>query len=84
MFQKKKQKTMLKLAETLSEKGLRVIAVAKGADRSRLEFVGLVGIADRIREDSSQILDQIRELGVEVKMLTGDRIADCQKHCPTR
>jgi len=67
-------KTMLKFAEELSAKGLRVIAVAKGADRSRLEFVGLAGIADRIREDSREILDQIRGLGVEVKMLTGDSL----------
>jgi H+-transporting ATPase len=67
-------KTMLKLAEALSEKGLRVIAVAKGTDRSRLQFVGLAGIADRIREDSREILDQIRDLGVDVKMLTGDSL----------
>ena len=67
-------KTMLKLAEELSAKGLRVIAVAKGTQRSKLEFVGLAGIADRIREDSREILDQIRELGVEVKMLTGDSL----------
>ncbi len=69
-----KAKDMLKLAEGLSEKGLRVIAVAKGDDKNRLEFVGLAGIADRIREDSTQTLDQIRELGVEVKMLTGDAL----------
>ncbi len=67
-------KTMQKLAEELSAKGLRVIAVAKGAHRSRLQFVGLAGIADRIREDSRKILDQIRGLGVEVKMLTGDSL----------
>ena len=67
-------KTMFKLAEELSSKGLRVIAVAKGADRSRLQFVGLAGIADRIREDSREILDQIRYLGVDVKMLTGDSL----------
>ena len=67
-------KTMLKLTEELSAKGLRVIAVAKGTQRSKLEFVGLAGIADRIREDSREILDQIRELGVEVKMLTGDSL----------
>ena len=66
--------TMHKFAEELSAKGLRVIAVAKGAERTRLEFVGLVGIADRIREDSREILDQIRRLGVEVKMLTGDSL----------
>jgi H+-transporting ATPase len=67
-------KTMLKLAEELSTKGLRVIAVAKGAERSKLKFVGLAGIADRIREDSREILNQIRGLGVEVKMLTGDSL----------
>jgi len=67
-------KTLLKLAEALSEKGLRVIAVAKGDHRSRLQFVGLAGIADRIREDSREILEQIRKLGVEVKMLTGDSL----------
>ena len=67
-------KTLLKLAEALSEKGLRVIAVAKGDNRSRLQFVGLAGIADRIREDSREILEQIRKLGVEVKMLTGDSL----------
>jgi H+-transporting ATPase len=67
-------KTMLKLTEALSEKGLRVIAVAKGADRSRLQFVGLAGIADRIREDSREIISQVHELGVDVKMLTGDSL----------
>ncbi|HEX9261758.1 MAG TPA: HAD-IC family P-type ATPase, partial [Candidatus Bathyarchaeia archaeon] len=64
----------LKRAEALSEKGLRVIAVARGTDGDILELVGLVGIADRIREDSQDILDQIRDLGVRVKMLTGDSL----------
>ena len=67
-------KAMLKLAEVLSEKGLRVIAVAKGEERSRMQFVGLAGIADRIREDSREIISQIRGLGVDVKMLTGDSL----------
>ncbi len=69
-----KSKDLLKLVEDISAKGLRVFAVAKGPDRSKLELVGLVGIADRIREDSLGILDQIRELGIEVKMLTGDSL----------
>ncbi len=72
--QEKEAKAMLKFVEALSEKGLRVIAVAKGSDRSRLQFVGLAGIADRIREDSRKIIEQIRDLGVDVKMLTGDSL----------
>jgi H+-transporting ATPase len=65
-------KDLFKHAEALSAKGLRVIAVAKGDYRSRLQFVGLVGVADRVREDSRETLDRIRGLGISVKMLTGD------------
>jgi H+-transporting ATPase len=67
-------KAMLTIAEEFSAKGLRVIAVAKGTHRNSLQFVGLAGIADRIREDSRQIIEQARALGVEVKMLTGDSL----------
>ncbi len=67
-------KAMLTIAEDLSAKGLRVIAVAKGTHRNNLQFVGLAWIADRIREDSRQIIEQAHALGVEVKMLTGDSL----------
>jgi len=70
----KETKELFKHAEALSAKGLRVIAVAKGDHRSRLKFVGLAGVADRIREDSRGTLDRIRDLGVSVKMLTGDAL----------
>jgi H+-transporting ATPase len=70
----KEAKDLRKHAEALSARGLRVIAVAKGDDRSRLRFVGLAGVADRIREDSRGTLDRIRDLGISVKMLTGDSL----------
>jgi len=70
----KETKDLFKYAEELSAKGLRVITVARGDDRSRLQFVGLTGIADRVREDSSGTLDRIRDLGISVKMLTGDAL----------
>ena len=65
-------KELSRHAEALSAKGLRVIAVAKGDDRGKLQFVGLAGVADRLREDSRETLNQIRGLGISVKMLTGD------------
>ena len=70
----KETKDLLKHAEAFSAKGLRVIAVAKGNDRSRLQFVGLAGVADRVREDSRETLDRIRDLGISAKMLTGDAL----------
>jgi H+-transporting ATPase len=67
-------KTLSKQAESLSAKGLRVIAIAKGEDRSNLQIVGLAGIADRLRPDSRESLNKIKELGISVKMLTGDAL----------
>ncbi|MGF3521951.1 MAG: plasma-membrane proton-efflux P-type ATPase [Candidatus Bathyarchaeia archaeon] len=67
-------KSMLRLAEELSEKGLRVIAVAKGNEADGMQFVGLAGIADRIRDDAQRTVDQARKLGISVKLLTGDAL----------
>ncbi len=64
----------LRFVEGLSEKGLRVVAVVRSTAENRLEFVGIAGIADKIRDDSQKTLNQIRDLGVEVKMLTGDSL----------
>jgi len=70
----KETRDLFKHVEVLSAEGLRVIAVTKGDDRSRLQFVGLAGVADRVREDSRETLNQIRDLGISVKMLTGDAL----------
>lgn len=67
-------KDLHKHVEALSAKGLRVIAVAKSGDRSMLQLVGLAGVADRVSEDSRGTLDRIHNLGVSVKMLTGDAL----------
>jgi H+-transporting ATPase len=61
-------------AEALSARGLRVIAVAKGTDKDRLQAVGLVGVADKVRDDSRETVTHLKELGVSVKMLTGDSL----------
>ena len=61
-------------AEELSAKGLRAIAVAKGSTPATIQFVGLAGVADRIREDSRETVSQIRALGISTKMLTGDAL----------
>jgi H+-transporting ATPase len=68
--------------EALSTKGLRVIAVAKGNQEGRFELVGLVGVADRIREDSRQTVLQLNDLGVSVKMLTGDALPIAKNIAP--
>jgi H+-transporting ATPase len=62
------------LIESLSEKGLRIIAVAKGLEMKNIQLVGLVGVADRIRKDARKTVDIIHDLGIDVKILTGDSL----------
>jgi len=56
--------------EALANKGERVLAVASGGN-SRLEFVGLVGLADPPRPDSRDLVQNLLAKGVRVIMITG-------------
>jgi len=66
--------TLNEEAEGLSAKGLRVLAVGKEVETGKPKLVGLAGMADRVREDSREIVTQLEALGVSVKMLTGDAL----------
>jgi H+-transporting ATPase len=60
--------------EKLAAQGLRVLAVAAGTD-SALRLAGLVGLQDPPREDSQELVQALRGLGVRVLMVTGDGLA---------
>lgn len=47
----------------------------RGSDLSGLQLVGLLVLADPPRPDSREIVEEIKGLGVAVKMLTGDNVA---------
>lgn len=57
--------------EQLAARGARVLAVAAGAGAS-LEVVGLLGLEDPIRQDSKALVENLKNLGVRVIMVTGD------------
>jgi H+-transporting ATPase len=71
-----------KEVETLSAKGLRVIAVAKENYGVGFELVGLAGVADRIRPDSRETVLQLGNFGISVKMLTGDALPIAKNIAP--
>lgn len=54
--------------------GFRTLAVAKANINNKPQFVGLVALHDPPREDSKQLINEIRGLGISVKMLTGDAL----------
>ncbi|MEM1796643.1 MAG: plasma-membrane proton-efflux P-type ATPase [Zestosphaera sp.] len=58
----------------LGREGLRPLAIAVETQQNSVEIIGLLGLYDRPREDSKQLIDVIRSLGVTPKMITGDNI----------
>jgi plasma-membrane proton-efflux P-type ATPase len=56
-------------------KGYRTLAVARGTEAGVPALVGLVTLYDPPRSDAAQLIATLRDLGVAVKMLTGDALA---------
>ena len=56
-------------------KGYRTLAVARGPETGAPALVGLVTLFDPPRPDARQLIAELRDLGVPVKMLTGDALA---------
>lgn len=52
--------------------GYRTLAIAKSAQGNKPQFAGLVALHDPPRDDSKKLIDEIRNLGITIKMLTGD------------
>jgi H+-transporting ATPase len=55
-------------------KGYRTLAVAKADILGQPQLVGLSALYDMPRPDSKQLIRELNELGVSVKMLTGDAL----------
>ncbi len=56
----------------LAAKGYRVLAVAKGPSEENLQLVGIAALYDELRPDSARLIGELKNLGISVKMLTGD------------
>jgi plasma-membrane proton-efflux P-type ATPase len=56
-------------------KGYRTLAVARGPETGVPALIGLVTMYDPPRPDAQQLIAALRDLGVPVKMLTGDALA---------
>ena len=55
-------------------KGYRTLAVARGPETGAPALVGLVSLYDPPRPDAKQLIAALQDLGVAVKMLTGDAL----------
>ncbi len=61
-------------ASAAAAKGYRTLAVARGPEAGTPTLVGLVSLYDPPRPDAKQLIATLLDLGVPVKMLTGDAL----------
>jgi H+-transporting ATPase len=55
-------------------KGYRTLAVARAPDGGQPTLLGLVFLYDPPRPDAGQLIARLRDLGIRVRMLTGDAL----------
>ena len=58
-------------ATELEGKGFRVLAVAAGPPAA-MQLMGLIALSDPARDDSAELVTQLKTLGVRMVMVTGD------------
>ncbi|MHB8813161.1 MAG: HAD-IC family P-type ATPase, partial [Steroidobacteraceae bacterium] len=62
-------------AKRLAAQGYRVLAVAHGPASGPLELAGIVALSDPPRADSAALIAELRSMGVQPVMVTGDTAA---------
>ena len=62
--------------DQLASRGYRTLAVGRQqGSNAPLQLIGLIPLYDPLREDSPQVIAEMRSYGVAVKMVTGDNLA---------
>lgn len=64
-----------KIVDEAGTHGYRTLGVARTDEKGQWEYVGLLALNDPPREDSAETIRQAQEMGVKVKMVTGDHTA---------
>ena len=59
----------------LAARGFRSLGVARADQEGKWQFVGVLPLFDPPREDAKATIATAREMGVKVKMVTGDQVA---------
>ena len=66
------QTAVMEQIEKLAKKGFRTLGVAKTSQSGRWNFLGLIALLDPPRPETQKVLEEIRHMGVNIKMVTGD------------
>jgi H+-transporting ATPase len=69
------EETVNTTVDEFASKGYRALGVARTDSTGKWNYVGLIGLYDPPRDDSKQTIQNAQEMGVTLKMITGDHLA---------
>jgi len=71
--------TVEKAVNEFAARGFRSLGVARADAKDQWQFLGVLPLYDPPREDSKATIATARQMGVNVKMVTGDQLAIAQE-----
>ena len=63
------------MVNDFAARGFRSLAVACTNEQGQGQFMGVIPLFDLLREESKSTVDAAKEMGLDVKMVTGDQVA---------
>jgi len=64
-----------KAVNEFAARGFRSLGVARTNEQGQWQFQGIIPLYDPLREDSKATIETAKEMGLKVKMVTGDQLA---------
>ncbi|KAF8179372.1 hypothetical protein K438DRAFT_1680609 [Mycena galopus ATCC 62051] len=68
-------------SQTFAEKGFRSLGVAIKEDGKDWQLLGIMSMFDPPRGDTASTIQEAQDLGIHIKMLTGDAVAIAKETC---
>jgi len=69
------QSRVEKAVNDFAARGFRSLGVARTNEQGQWYFLGVLPLSDPVREDSRATIDAAKEMGLSIKMVTGDQVA---------
>jgi H+-transporting ATPase len=76
---KKVKDAALKKITEFSSDMYRTIVVAQASDKGKFQLVGIIAFYDKPRDGAAKMITNIKALGINIKMLTGDNLLIAKK-----
>lgn len=88
----KQKNELIEMSESLNQKGMRVLAVAikhiddgkthySSQDETEMTLMGLIGFLDPAKASAKGAIEELHNMGIKVKVLTGDNPIVAAKVC---